>query len=94
MYLPRFQYTLQRMIVFVGIVALLLGVCFEVRRRNEAWKAYAVAMSDLQRAADRVEWAEQMHKKGYVSEARLVTERLGFQSAQHSLQEAQRRVGR
>ncbi|AMV38999.1 efflux RND transporter periplasmic adaptor subunit [Planctomyces sp. SH-PL62] len=47
-----------------------------------------LAESDLARAADRVDWANRMFDKGYVSRAQKVSEELNHQKAQFSLEQA------
>ncbi len=47
-----------------------------------------LAESDLARAADRVEWANRMYDKGYVSLAQKKTEELNLQKAQFALEQA------
>lgn len=47
-----------------------------------------LAESDLARAADRVEWANRMFDKGYVSLAQKKTEELNLQKAQFALEQA------
>ncbi len=47
-----------------------------------------LAESDLARAADRVEWANRMFDKGYVSRAQKVSEELNLQKAQFALEQA------
>lgn len=48
-----------------------------------------LAESDLARAEDRVEWANRMYEKGYVSKAQKVSEELSLQRAKFSLEQAQ-----
>ena len=54
--------------------------------------------AELQRAEDRLSWAEKMHEKGYVSDSQLATERLNVESLKvrqaedHHLQELLRPV--
>ena len=51
-----------------------------------------LAESDLARAADRVDWANRMYEKGYVSKAQKVSEELNFQKAKFSLEQAQTKL--
>jgi HlyD family secretion protein len=48
-----------------------------------------LAESDLSRAEDRVEWAQRMFKKGYVSLAQKVSEELALKKAVFALEQAQ-----
>ena len=51
-----------------------------------------LAESDLARAADRVDWANRMFDKGYVSKAQKVSEELNFQKTKFSLEQAQSKL--
>lgn len=51
-----------------------------------------LAESDLARAADRVDWANRMYEKGYVSKAQKVSEELNYQKAKFSLEQAQSKL--
>ena len=51
-----------------------------------------LAESDLARAADRVDWANRMYEKGYVSKAQKVSEELNYQKAKFSLEQAQNKL--
>jgi RND family efflux transporter MFP subunit len=48
-----------------------------------------LAESDRVRAEDRLDWADRMFKKGYVSKATLVSEQLNFEKAKYTLEQAQ-----
>jgi HlyD family secretion protein len=50
------------------------------------------AKSDLARANDRVEWANRMFKKGYVSQAQRASEDLALQKARFALEQAQSKL--
>lgn len=47
-----------------------------------------LAESDRVRAEDRLNWADRMFKKGFVSKAGLVSEQLNFEKAKYSLEQA------
>jgi multidrug resistance efflux pump len=51
-----------------------------------------LAESDLARAADRVDWANRMYEKGYVSKAQKVSEELNYQKAKFTLEQAQSKL--
>ncbi len=51
-----------------------------------------LAESDLARAADRVDWANRMYEKGYVSKAQKISEELNFQKAKFALEQAQSKL--
>jgi len=48
-----------------------------------------LAESEMARSEDRVAWAERMFKKGYVSRAQEVSEKLNFEKAKFSYEQAQ-----
>ena len=48
-----------------------------------------LAKSDRDRAEDRLDWADRMFKKGYVSRATLVSEQLNAEKAKFALEQAQ-----
>lgn len=51
-----------------------------------------LAESDLARSADRVDWANRMYEKGYVSKAQKISEELNFQKAKFALEQAQSKL--
>jgi multidrug efflux pump subunit AcrA (membrane-fusion protein) len=51
-----------------------------------------LADSDLYRASDRVDWANRMYEKGYVSKAQKVSEELNYQKAKFALEQAQSKL--
>src|SRR5262249_6185769 len=51
-----------------------------------------LAESDLARAADRVDWATRMNKKGYVSDAQKISEVLNLQKAKFTLEQNQSKL--
>ena len=51
-----------------------------------------LAESDLARSADRVDWANRMFEKGYVSKAQKVSEELSFQKAKFALEQAESKL--
>ena len=48
-----------------------------------------LAEADRIRAEDRLDWADRMFKKGFVSKAILVSEQLSFEKAKYALEQAQ-----
>jgi hypothetical protein len=50
-----------------------------------------LAEADRLRAEDRLDWADRMFKKGFVSKATLVSEQLSFEKAKYALEQAQTR---
>jgi hypothetical protein len=74
-------------VVMARVSALVIHSIRETRRDRELARL-ARLLADYRRAADRIEWAERMHAKGYVSKAIVESERpnikktlfeLGFQ---------------
>ncbi len=51
-----------------------------------------LAQSDLARSADRVDWANRMFEKGYVSKAQKISEELNFQKAKFALEQAESKL--
>jgi RNA polymerase sigma factor (sigma-70 family) len=49
----------------------------------------ALAQANLKRAEDRVDWADKMEKKGFLSRDQLTSERLSLQKAKFALEQAQ-----
>lgn len=49
----------------------------------------ALAMSDLKRAEDRVDWSKRMFARGFLSEAQLVADKLELQRATFAVEQAQ-----
>jgi hypothetical protein len=88
MRLPHLRFTVRWMmilIVFIGLASALVVQSFRVARRDRELAGLAQLLVDYRRAADRMQWAEQMHKKGYVSKARFDAEKISFQRAAISL---------
>jgi hypothetical protein len=49
----------------------------------------SLAKSDLARSSDRVDWANRMYGKGFVSKAQQVSEELSLEKAKFALEQAQ-----
>ncbi|GAC1470529.1 MAG: hypothetical protein NVSMB9_15720 [Isosphaeraceae bacterium] len=49
----------------------------------------ALAMSDMRRGEDRLEWSDKMLKKGYISGGQYISEKLALDRAKFSLEQAQ-----
>jgi hypothetical protein len=88
MRLPRVRFTVRWimiLIVFLGLASALVIQSIRVARRDRELAGLARLLEDYRRAADRMQWAEQMHKKGYVSKAQFDAEKISFQKAAISL---------
>ncbi|MDR3623420.1 MAG: TolC family protein [Paludisphaera borealis] len=66
------------MMILVAITAVAAWG-FAMKRRRD------VAVLDHARATDRLQWAETMYKKGYVSKAQLVDAQSQFERTKHQL---------
>ena len=72
MRLPRVRFTVRWimiLIVFLGLTSALVIQSIRVARRDRELAGLARLLEDYRRAADRMQWAERMHKKGYASKA-------------------------
>ena len=84
MRLPRARFTVRWMmilIVFIGLASALIVQSIRVARRDRELAGLARLLADYRRAADRMQWAERMHKKGYVSRERFDIERASYRKA-------------
>jgi hypothetical protein len=63
----------------------------DVQRQRDAVRSLEAvrARADLDRAADRLEWAKKMFVKGYVSKSQMVAEELSYRRARDALELAQ-----
>jgi hypothetical protein len=77
----RVRFTVRQMmilIVFMGLVSALVIQSIKAARRDRELARLARLLDDYRRAADRMQWAERMYKKGYVSTAAFENEKLSF----------------
>jgi hypothetical protein len=84
MRLPRVRFTVRWimiLIVFFGLASALVVQTIRVARRDRELAGLRRLLGEYRRAADRMQWAEQMHKKGYVSKERFDIERASFRKA-------------
>jgi hypothetical protein len=85
---PRVQVTVRGMkilIVFTALSSALVIQSIRVARRDRELAALAQFLADYRQAADRMQWAEQMHKKVYISKAQFDIERASFRKTATSL---------
>ncbi len=73
------------LIVFMALVSALFIQTIRLARRDREIARLGLLLNDYQRAADRVDWAECMYKKGYISKAALANEELSLKRAAHAL---------
>jgi hypothetical protein len=88
MRLPRVRFTVRWMmilILFIGLATALVIQSIRVARRDRELAGLARLLADYRRTADRLQWAEKMHKKGYVSKAQLDIEKSSFRKTAISL---------
>jgi multidrug resistance efflux pump len=77
---------LTREVAEIGVVEYIEGV-FQ-QETATAKGEIALGESNLKRAEDRVEWAEKMAEKRFLSEAQLTSDRLALQQAKFALEQA------
>jgi hypothetical protein len=77
----RIRISLLSAMAIVALAAVLLGWVAAERRKRAAALA-----AELQRAQDRVSWAERMQRRGYVSRASLAAERKSLEAVRSQLQ--------
>jgi hypothetical protein len=88
MRLPRVRFKLRGMMILVLFIALASALVIQsirVARRDRELAALAKLLADYRQAADRMQWAERMHKKGYVSKAQFDFEKATFRKTATSL---------
>jgi hypothetical protein len=66
-------------VVLIAFASALVVQSVRIERRNRDLSRLRQLLSDYQRAADRMHWAERMYKKGYVSKAQLDTEKVSLE---------------
>jgi hypothetical protein len=84
----RVRFTVRQMmvvIVFMALVSALVIQSIRTARRDREIARLVRSLNDYRQSADRIEWAERMHQKGYVSKAVLANERLSFERASREL---------
>jgi len=84
----RVRFTVREMmvlIVFMALVSALVIQSIRSARRDREIARLALLLNDYRRAADRMQWAERMYKKGYVSKAEFAHEELFFKRAADEL---------
>ena len=84
----RVRFTVRQvmvLIVFMALVSALVIQSIRSARCDREIARLVRLLNDYQRAADRIEWAERMYKKGYVSDAVFANEKRSFTRAAHEL---------
>jgi len=87
----RVRFTVRRMmvlIVFMGLVSALVIQSIRSARRDREIARLVLLLDDYRRAADRMQWAERMHKKGYLSTAEFANVELSFKRSAEELRRA------
>ncbi len=80
----RVRFSVRQMmvlIVFIALVSALVVQSIRSARRDREIARLELLLRDYQRAADRIEWAERMYNKGYLSKAVLASEKLSYKKA-------------
>jgi hypothetical protein len=88
MRVPRMRFSVRRMMLLIVIIALLSSLVVQslrVARSDRELARLGRLLDDYRRAANRAQWAENMHKKGYVSKAQVDAEQATFSRAKFSL---------
>ena len=81
MRMPRVRFTVRSMmilILFICLVSALVIQGIRGARRDRELAELARLLADYRRAADRMEWAERMYEKGYLSKAQVETEKVNL----------------
>jgi hypothetical protein len=81
---PRLRFTLRSMmilILFIGLASALVIQSVRATRRDHQLTELTLLLRDYRRAADRMEWAERMYEKGYLSKAQIETEKVNLKRA-------------
>jgi hypothetical protein len=88
MRLPRVRFTVRRMMIliaFMALVSTLVVQSIRVASRDRELARLGRLLEDYQRVTDRLQWAERMYKKGYVSQAQLDVEKRSVRKVATSL---------
>jgi hypothetical protein len=81
---PRVRLTVGSMmilIVFLALVSATVVQSIRLAQRDRELARLNLLLNEYSRAADRMEWAERMYEKGYISKAQVESERIGLQRA-------------
>lgn len=84
----RVRFTVRQMMILIVVMALVSALVIQsvrLARRDREFAVLVRSLDDYRRAADRIEWAERMYQKGYVSKAALRNEKLSFKKTTHQL---------
>jgi len=83
MRLPRLRFTVRGMMVLIAFMALASALAIQSTRLARRDRELAALGQSL--AAVRMEWAERMHKKGYLSTAQRDAEKRSVRKVATSL---------
>ena len=78
MRVPRVRFTVRRMMILIAFMALVSALVLQSMRVASLDRELARLgrlLEDYRRVTDRLQWAERMYKKGYVSKAQLDVEK-------------------
>jgi hypothetical protein len=76
------------LIVFMALASALVIQSIRVARRDRELSTLVRLLDEYRRVTDRLEWAERMHQKGYVSKSLVDSERTGLNRALFALSQA------
>jgi hypothetical protein len=78
MRLPRVRFTVRQMLVLVVVSALVSALVIQSIRAARRDRELARLVRMLNDASDRMQWAERMYEKGYVSKAQVEDAKVSF----------------
>jgi hypothetical protein len=84
MRLPHVRFTVRHMMVLVVVAALVSALVIQsirAARRDRELAGLGRLLDVYRRASDRMQWAERMYEKGYVSKAAVEGEKVSFKRA-------------
>ena len=84
MRLPRVRFTVRQMMILIVVAALVSALVIQsirVARRDRELARLVQLLDDYRRASDRMQWAERMYEKGYVSKAQVESAKVSFKRA-------------
>ncbi len=84
MRLPRVRFRVRQMMFVIVVVALVSALVIQsnmVARRDRELARLVRLLDDYRRASDRMQWAERMYEKGYVSKAQVDSAKVSFKRA-------------
>ncbi len=84
----RLRFTVRQIMILIVVMALVSSLVLQsirLARRDRELASLMRSLNDYQRAADRLDWAERMHRRGYLSQAAFRNEELSFKRVAREL---------